>query len=234
MFPVVERGDRLRARPPAPDRRDRVGRRPRRASTARARCSPARRGSTRRCAARSPPPNGSAATGPTGSSRSARSPSRSRTGPSGSSTRNAGRWTGTTRSSAACCAATPPKRASPRSGTRSSSPGRGVRCVSDQPWVTAAETCELVMALDAIGLHERAHDVVPVGAVPPPRRRRVLDRHELRRRPVRRVGRLLHARAARRGTARPSCSPPTRSAAAARPPVCSAARGCRPGSPPRS
>ena len=31
-----------------------------------------------------------------------------------------------------------------------------MRCVSDQPWVTAAETCELVMALDAIGLHERA------------------------------------------------------------------------------
>src|SRR4051794_3639738 len=36
-------------------------------------------------------------------------------------------------------------------------PGRGVRCVSDRPWVTAAETCELVMALDAIGLHEEAH-----------------------------------------------------------------------------
>ena len=36
---------------------------------------------------------------------------------------------------------------------------RGVRCVSDQPWVTAAETCELVMALDAIGLHERALDL---------------------------------------------------------------------------
>jgi hypothetical protein len=35
-------------------------------------------------------------------------------------------------------------------------PGRGVRCVSDQPWITAAETCELVMALDAIGLHDRA------------------------------------------------------------------------------
>jgi hypothetical protein len=34
--------------------------------------------------------------------------------------------------------------------------GRGVRCVSDQPWVTAAETCELVLALDAIGLHQRA------------------------------------------------------------------------------
>ena len=35
-------------------------------------------------------------------------------------------------------------------------PGRGVRCVSDQPWVTAAETCELVMALDAIGLDDKA------------------------------------------------------------------------------
>ena len=33
---------------------------------------------------------------------------------------------------------------------------RGVRCVSDQPWITAAETCEAAMALDAIGLHERA------------------------------------------------------------------------------
>lgn len=34
--------------------------------------------------------------------------------------------------------------------------GRGVRCVSDRPWVTAAETCELVMALDAIGADEQA------------------------------------------------------------------------------
>lgn len=34
--------------------------------------------------------------------------------------------------------------------------GLGVRCVSDQPWVTAAETAECVMALDAVGLHDRA------------------------------------------------------------------------------
>jgi hypothetical protein len=36
--------------------------------------------------------------------------------------------------------------------------GRGVRCVSDRPWVTAAETCEFVIALDAIGndAHARA------------------------------------------------------------------------------
>jgi hypothetical protein len=38
-------------------------------------------------------------------------------------------------------------------------PGRGVRCVYDRPWVTAAETCEFVMALDAIGLDDRAHEL---------------------------------------------------------------------------
>ncbi|MFI6909173.1 prenyltransferase [Nonomuraea sp. NPDC050394] len=35
-------------------------------------------------------------------------------------------------------------------------PGLGIRCVSDQPWVTGAETCELVLALDALGRRERA------------------------------------------------------------------------------
>jgi len=35
-------------------------------------------------------------------------------------------------------------------------PGRGVRCVSDRPWVTAAETCELALALDAVGDRARA------------------------------------------------------------------------------
>jgi hypothetical protein len=35
-------------------------------------------------------------------------------------------------------------------------PGLGVRCVSDQPWVTGAETCELVIALDACGMREEA------------------------------------------------------------------------------
>ena len=34
--------------------------------------------------------------------------------------------------------------------------GLGVRCVHDEPWVTAAETAELVMALDAVGLTGRA------------------------------------------------------------------------------
>ncbi len=35
-------------------------------------------------------------------------------------------------------------------------PGLGVRCVSDQPWVTGAESCELVLALDAVGERDRA------------------------------------------------------------------------------
>jgi hypothetical protein len=35
-------------------------------------------------------------------------------------------------------------------------PGLGIRCVSDQPWVTGAETCELALALDAVGDRDAA------------------------------------------------------------------------------
>ncbi len=38
-------------------------------------------------------------------------------------------------------------------------PGLGVRCVRDQPWVTGAETCELALALDAMGDRDRALDL---------------------------------------------------------------------------
>ena len=38
-------------------------------------------------------------------------------------------------------------------------PGLGVRCVADRPWVTVAETCELVLALDAMGWEEEARDL---------------------------------------------------------------------------
>ncbi|WP_328355988.1 prenyltransferase [Mycobacterium sp. NBC_00419] len=34
--------------------------------------------------------------------------------------------------------------------------GLGIRCVDDRPWVTGAETCEFVMALDAMGERRRA------------------------------------------------------------------------------
>jgi hypothetical protein len=34
--------------------------------------------------------------------------------------------------------------------------GLGVRCVSDRPWITAAETCECVIAHDAVGEQGKA------------------------------------------------------------------------------
>jgi hypothetical protein len=34
--------------------------------------------------------------------------------------------------------------------------GLGIRCVDDRPWVTGAETCELVLALDAMGERQAA------------------------------------------------------------------------------
>ncbi len=37
--------------------------------------------------------------------------------------------------------------------------GKGTRCVSDRPWVTAAETCECVLAHLAVGEDERAWDL---------------------------------------------------------------------------
>jgi hypothetical protein len=38
--------------------------------------------------------------------------------------------------------------------------GRGCRCVADRPWLTAAETCELAIALDAVGDRDRALHLV--------------------------------------------------------------------------
>ncbi len=37
--------------------------------------------------------------------------------------------------------------------------GLGVRCVDDHPWVTGAETCELVLSLDAMGLRRPAAEL---------------------------------------------------------------------------
>ena len=38
-------------------------------------------------------------------------------------------------------------------------PGLGCRCVSDQPWVTIAETCELIMACIAAGAADRGESL---------------------------------------------------------------------------
>ncbi len=37
--------------------------------------------------------------------------------------------------------------------------GLGIRCVDHRPWVTGAETCELVLALDCLGDSARAHEL---------------------------------------------------------------------------
>ncbi|WP_122819640.1 prenyltransferase/squalene oxidase repeat-containing protein [Nocardioides pantholopis] len=39
-------------------------------------------------------------------------------------------------------------------------PGLGILCVDTNPWVTGAETCELAMALDALGDHRRARTLL--------------------------------------------------------------------------
>jgi hypothetical protein len=39
-------------------------------------------------------------------------------------------------------------------------PGLGVRCVADRPWVTVAESCELALALDAVGRADLARRIL--------------------------------------------------------------------------
>ncbi|MER7012867.1 prenyltransferase [Saccharopolyspora sp. NPDC000359] len=38
--------------------------------------------------------------------------------------------------------------------------GLGVRCVDDHPWVTGAETCELVLSLEAVDEYDRARELL--------------------------------------------------------------------------
>ena len=61
-------------------------------------------------------------------------------------------------------------------------PGLGIRCVSTNPWVTGAETCELVLALEAIGDRDRAAAAARGHAAPAHRRGFLLDRLRLARR----------------------------------------------------
>jgi hypothetical protein len=39
-------------------------------------------------------------------------------------------------------------------------PGLGIKCVEQNPWVTGAETCELVIALDCVGWRDRAVELL--------------------------------------------------------------------------
>ena len=111
---------------------------------------------------------------------------------------------------------------------------RGLRCVSDRPWITAAETCEMVMALDAIGAHEQARVLFGSVQFLARRERRLLDRITLRGCRVRRPPASCTRKNSPRGTRPRSCWPPTRSSAPARRPACSAANASRRASPPTS
>ena len=94
--------------------------------------------------------------------------------------------------------------------------GRGVRCVSDRPWITAAETCELVMALDAIGAttharvdsSRRCSSSAPTAAATGPARTSTTSAST--------STASSTPRSSPRGTPPPSCSPRTRSAATGR------------------
>ena len=114
------------------------------------------RASTSRCAPGSRSPSCSTTRSRSGSSPAAGSATRSASTATCSRTRRPTRWTGTTRSSAA------PVRGAAAHELLESRwddfvvPGLGIRCVDTNPWVTGAETCELAMALDAIGDHRRA------------------------------------------------------------------------------
>ena len=39
-------------------------------------------------------------------------------------------------------------------------PGYGIRCVSDRPWATPAESCELAIALDLLGHRDEARSIL--------------------------------------------------------------------------
>ena len=82
------------------------------------------------------------------------SSTRSRTTPRSSSTRAASRWTGTTRCSAAPSVAPAATARLDERWAEFVVPGVGTRCVADRPWVTGAETAELVLTLAAVGRGE--------------------------------------------------------------------------------
>ena len=174
-------------------------------------CSPARRRSTTACAAPWPSPSASGSSGPNGSWPPTGSPrpivhrpgSFRPQGPLGHGLVLPGPLRGRLPASAA-------RSGSTAGGRSSCSTGVGVRCVSDQPWVTAAETAECVMALDAIGLRDRAVDAARLDPAPARRRRRLLD--GMRAPAVRALSRAVSAAPT---PPPPSCWPTTPSTAAA-------------------
>ena len=191
------------------------------------RCSPAARASTTRCGPASRSPSWSRSRSRTGSWRPAGCGTRWRRTATCSSTRPTFSmdWYypvlgGPLRGARGAPAA---RRAA---GTTSSSPGSACRCVDTNPWVTGAETCELVLALDASATASGRSEIFADMQHLRHTRRAVLDRLRLRR------GRLLAARADDVHLGRGRSSPPTRCPARRRARASSAATGCRADLPP--
>ena len=210
MWPAVRRGDRAGCSTCRRRAARWRGSATRPACPARSRCSPGARASCRGCAARSRSPSWPASRSRTGSSRPTSSATCSPAIPRRSRTRAGSRWTGTTRCSAARCAAAPPPSGSRRGWDTFVVPGLGVRCVSDQPWVTVAETCELAhlprrlrpagagargVRHDAAGCGTRTAPTGPAGST---------------------STRTTSPPSGQAGPPPPSCSPPTRLTASAR------------------
>ena len=101
-----------------------------------------------------------------------------------------------------------------------------MRCVTDRPWITVAETCECALAHLAVGDRQTAETLFGWAQQFRRRRRPLLDRHRLPRRgPLpRRRAHHLHRGLRRAGRRRPRRRPP--------PPARSSSR--RPASSPRS
>ena len=101
------------------------------------------------------------------------------TSPTRSSRRTAGRWTGTTRCSRRAMIGEPAKARLADGWAVFAMEGKGIRCVSDEPWVTATETAECSHRPRRDRRHGHRHRPAALDPFAPARRRLVLDRHRV-------------------------------------------------------
>ena len=175
------------------------------------------------CAARWRSPSAWPRTVPTGSWRPAASATPWPTTPAPSPPRSSSPWTGTTRCSRARSRARPAARRMAEGWSTFVMEGLGVRCVSTGDWVTAAETAECVLALDALGMDGPRPRPLRGRPEPAAARRLLLDRDGLPRAGDLPQARAHHLHLRRHGAGRRRARRTRR-----RPPGCSAASACRP------
>ena len=144
--------------------------------------SPVRRRSITASAAPSPAPSAWGRSDPTGSWPPAGWPMPWPISPTPSRPRSSSPWTGTTRCCPGALSGEAARRRMAGSWDTFVMEGRGVRCVSTGEWVTAAETAECVLALDALGMDEMALRLLSWVQTLAQRGRLLLDGHGLSRR----------------------------------------------------